>query len=89
MIWQTRKVSKHNSIVIFIIEDKKEEEKKDGGKGVDPDEVEQPEDENVEFLGKAPVKKETRVTYFRKSNLLSHNFIQILHCQNQVRNLQK
>ena len=30
------------------------------------EEVEGPEDENVEFLGKAPKKKETRVTYFRK-----------------------
>ena len=69
MKWQIRKVSKHDPIVNFILEDKKEEEKKDGKDGEkkeNDEEVEGPEDENVEFLGKAPKKKETRVTYFRK-----------------------
>ena len=63
--WQTKKVSKHNPIKKIILEDKKEEENKDGEKKGE-EEVEGPIDENVEFLGKAPKKKETRVTFFRK-----------------------
>ena len=44
-----------------------EEEKKDKKKKASGPDDEPPIEEDVEFLGKPPKRKETRITYFRKS----------------------